>query len=52
MRIFNATKRSARFINSAFKLAQLPLSCHHDSCTSKQTKTVNVSFNIKNKEKT
>ncbi|ATF10265.1 Mobile element protein [Candidatus Enterovibrio altilux] len=35
------------FINSIFKLAQLPFSCPHYSCISKRTKTVNVAFKTK-----
>lgn len=37
------------FINSIFKLAQLPLLCSHYSCISKRAKTVNVDFKTKTK---
>ncbi len=37
------------FINSVFKLAQLPLSCPHYSCISKRAKTVNITFKPKAK---
>ncbi|ATF10409.1 Mobile element protein [Candidatus Enterovibrio altilux] len=35
------------FINSVFKLTQLPLSCPHYSCISKRAKMVNVTFKTK-----
>ncbi|ATF09699.1 Mobile element protein [Candidatus Enterovibrio altilux] len=37
------------FINSVFKLAQLPLSCPHYPCIRKRTKAINVTFKAKNK---
>ncbi|ATF08979.1 Mobile element protein [Candidatus Enterovibrio altilux] len=38
-----------RFINAVFTLSQLPLSCHHYSCISKDAKTNNVTFKMKSK---
>ncbi len=50
-RVFSMPLRGLQgFINSIFKLAQLPLSCPHYSCISKQAKTVNVEFKTKTKE--
>lgn len=50
-RVFSMLLRGLQgFINSIFKLAQLPLSCSHYSCISKRAKTVNVAFKTKTKE--
>lgn len=38
-----------RFINSVFKLAQIPLSCLHYLCINKRSKTVSVVFKTKTK---
>ncbi|WP_240698077.1 IS5 family transposase, partial [Vibrio sp. F12] len=47
-RVFAMPLRALQgFIDSVFKLAQLPLSCPHYSCISKRAKTVNVSFKTK-----
>ncbi|WP_425667491.1 IS5 family transposase [Vibrio tubiashii] len=49
-RVFSLPLRGLQgFINSIFKLAQLPLSCPHYSCISKRAKTVNVAFKTKTK---
>jgi hypothetical protein len=49
-RVFSMPLRGLQgFINSVFKLAQLPLSCPHYSCISKRAKTVNVTFKPKTK---
>ncbi len=42
-------KALRKFINSAFKFAQLPFSYPHYSCISKQTKVVNIAFKTKTK---
>ncbi len=49
-RVFSMPLRSLQgFINSIFKLAQLPLSCPHYSCISKRAKAVNVTFKTRKK---
>ncbi|HAS8246700.1 TPA: IS5 family transposase [Vibrio vulnificus] len=49
-RVFSMPLRGLQgFINSIFKLAELPLSCPHYSCISKLAKTVNVAFKTKTK---
>ncbi len=49
-RVFSMPLRGLQgFINSVFKLAQLPLSRPHYSCISKRAKTVNVAFKPKTK---
>ncbi len=49
-RVFSMPLRSLQgFINSIFKLTQLPLSCPHCSCISKRAKTVDVAFKTKTK---
>ncbi len=49
-RVFSLPLRGLQgFINSIFKLAQLPLSCPNYSCISKRAKTVNVAFKTKTK---
>ncbi len=49
-RVFSMPLRGLQeFINSIFKLAQLPLSCPHYSCISKRAKTVDVAFQTKTK---
>ena len=49
-RVFSIPLRGLQgFINSIFKLAQLPLSCPHYSYISKRAKMVNVAFNTKTK---
>ncbi len=47
-RIFSMPLRALQgFIDSVFKLADVPLSCPHYSCISKRAKTVNISFKTK-----
>ena len=47
-RVFSMPLRALQgFINSVFRLAQIPLSCPHYSCISKRAKSVNVSFKPK-----
>ncbi|ATF08619.1 Mobile element protein [Candidatus Enterovibrio altilux] len=48
----NAMGQFARIPHSAFKLAQLPLSCSYYSCINKRTKTVDATFKTKNKGST
>lgn len=50
-RIFSMTLRAAQgFMDSVFRLAQLPLRCPHYSCISRRAKDINVSFKTKSKE--
>ena len=47
-RIFSMPLRAAQgFMDSVFRLAQLPLRCPHYSCISRRAKDVNVSFKTK-----
>ncbi|SUP48114.1 transposase [Vibrio cincinnatiensis] len=42
-------RASQGFIDSVFRLAQVPLSCPHYSCISRRAKDVDVSFKTKTK---
>lgn len=47
-RVFSMPLRALQgFINSVFKLANVPLVCPHYTCISKRAKTVNISFKTK-----
>ncbi len=47
-RIFSMPLRALQgFINSVFKLGEIPLSCQHYTCISKRAKTVNIAFKTK-----
>ena len=47
-RVFSMPVRALQgFIDSVFKLANLPLTCPHDSCISRRAKQVDVSFKTK-----
>ncbi|OJI37521.1 hypothetical protein VVDAL79087_03308 [Vibrio vulnificus] len=49
-RLFSLPLRGLQgFINSIFKLAEIPLSYPHYPCISKRAKTVNVTFKTKTK---
>lgn len=49
-RIFSMPLRASQgFIDSVFRLAQVPLSCPHYSCISRRAKDVDVSFKTKTK---
>ncbi len=49
-RIFSMPFRASQgFIDSVFRLAQVPLSCPHYSCISRRAKDVDVSFKMKTK---
>lgn len=49
-RIFSMPLRASQgFIDSVFRLAQVPLSCPHYGCISRRTKDVDVSFKTKTK---
>ncbi|TPE53425.1 transposase, partial [Shewanella sp. LC2] len=44
-RVFSMPLRALQgFINSVFKLADIPLSCPHYTCISKRAKTVKIAF--------
>lgn len=47
-RVFSMPLRALQgFINSVFKLADIPLSCPHYTCISKRAKTVKIAFKTK-----
>jgi len=47
-RIFSMPLRALQgFINSVFKLGDIPLMCPHYTCISKRAKTVNIAFKTK-----